>query len=87
MVPQEERLLSPRQAGRILGMSVYGVRHWLRSGHLPAVKLRTRWRIRQSDLDAFIAALPSFGPDVPHLPRGGEATAPPEPTTAGDTTP
>jgi excisionase family DNA binding protein len=69
MAPQEERLLNPREAGKILGMSVYAVRHWLRCGQLPAVKLRTRWKIRQSDLEAFIRELPSFGPAV--IPENG----------------
>lgn len=78
MIPIET-FLTPRQASGILGMKVQTVRHWLRTGRLPAVKMGFGWKIPQSKLRAYLDALPTFGPDV--TPENGtvdESTAPPD---------
>jgi excisionase family DNA binding protein len=50
-----ERLLTPEQAANQLGIAPRTLREWLRSGKLPGVKLGRLWRIREADLEAFIA--------------------------------
>jgi excisionase family DNA binding protein len=50
-----ERLLTPEEAANRLGIAPRTLREWLRSGKLPGVKLGRLWRIRETDLKAFIA--------------------------------
>ncbi len=50
-----ERLLTPEAAANRLGIAPRTLREWLRSGKLPGVKLGRLWRIRETDLKAFIA--------------------------------
>jgi excisionase family DNA binding protein len=53
-----DRLLTPEQVADRLSLSVLTVRAWLRSGRLPGVKPGGRvWRVRESDLDAYIRGL------------------------------
>ena len=52
-----EKLLSPEQVGEILGVSQKMVRDWLRAGRIKGVKLGRIWRVRESDLEAFIKSL------------------------------
>ena len=61
-----DRLLTKEQAAEILGMKPAAVAKCIERRQLPYVKMGRRVRIRESVLMAFIAALPSFGPDVPH---------------------
>jgi excisionase family DNA binding protein len=63
MIPMET-FITTRQASEILGMKITTVRLWLRKGQLPAVKMGRDWKIPASKLQAFMAALPAFGPDV-----------------------
>jgi excisionase family DNA binding protein len=53
----EERLLTPEQVSERLQLSEITILHWLRGKKLPGVKLGKRWRVRESDLRHFIAAL------------------------------
>jgi len=48
------RLLTPEEAADRLNVSPMTVRKWLRSGKLRGVKVSVLWRVRESDLDAFI---------------------------------
>jgi len=52
-----EKLLSPEQVAEILGVSQKMVRDWLRAGRIKGLKLGRIWRVRQSDLEAFIKSL------------------------------
>jgi len=54
-------MLTPPQVARRLGVAADKVRAWIRSGELPAMDVslrhglgRPRWRVTESDLDAFI---------------------------------
>lgn len=49
-----DRLLSPEQAGEILGITADTVRRLAKNRHLTSVKLGGRVRIRPGDLQAFI---------------------------------
>ncbi len=48
------RLLTPEEAADRLNVSPMTVRKWLCSGKLRGVKVSVLWRVRESDLDAFI---------------------------------
>jgi excisionase family DNA binding protein len=50
-----ERLLTPEAAANRLGIAPRTLREWLRSGKLPGVKLGRLWRVKETDLEAFIA--------------------------------
>ena len=56
-MPTAERCLSLREASERLSVSVKTVRRLIRDGDLPAVKVRSRLVIRESDLVAFISGL------------------------------
>lgn len=49
-----EKLYTPEQAGEILQVNSATVREWLKKGKLKGIKVEKLWRIRQSDLEAFL---------------------------------
>jgi excisionase family DNA binding protein len=51
-----EKLYTPEQAGEILQVNSATVREWLKKGKLKGIKVEKLWRIRQSDLEAFLMA-------------------------------
>jgi excisionase family DNA binding protein len=51
-----EELLSPQEAADRLGVSVYTVRRWIKEGKLRAFKPGKEYRVREADLEAFLAA-------------------------------
>ncbi len=53
-----EVLLTQTQVAEHLGLSLVTIGRWLRSGRLPGIKVGREWRIRESDLDAWISARP-----------------------------
>lgn len=48
-----EELLTLRQAAARVGLTDSALRHAIRRGRLPAVKLGRDWLVRPSDLDAY----------------------------------
>lgn len=51
-----DRLLTTNEAAVRLGVNPYTVREWLREGKITGYKIAwTRWRIKESDLEAFEA--------------------------------
>lgn len=58
--PTRNRLLTPEQAGKYLGIDPRTVTRWARAGYLPAHPLgegkRKFWRFYQHELDAWLAA-------------------------------
>lgn len=52
--PTIERLYTPEEAADTLRVKVRTVMEWLRQGKLRGVKLGRLWRIKESDLKAFI---------------------------------
>lgn len=56
----EETMLTPEEVAERLKVKPYTVREWLRLGKLKGIKLptgrRVVWRVRPSDLEAFLAA-------------------------------
>lgn len=61
--PTSDRLLNPQEVADRLGIKVRTVKEWMRQGKLPAVKVGERGllRLRESDLNAYIDALPKAG--------------------------
>jgi excisionase family DNA binding protein len=49
-----ERLLTPREAAKIVAVTPRTIKEWLRRGELAGIKIRHMWRIRASDLERFI---------------------------------
>lgn len=47
--PELPRLLSPEQLADRWGFPAQTLREWCRRGRIPAVKLGTSWRIRETD--------------------------------------
>jgi len=71
--PLPQRLLSPQEAARYLGLgSRWAVRRLVVNGELPVVKLAGKWRLDREDLDRLIAARKS-GVQEDDVRRGGVA--------------
>lgn len=51
-----EKLLTPEQVAEILTVTPNTIREWLKKGELKGLKIKNLWRIRQSELEAFIKA-------------------------------
>jgi len=49
-----ERLLTPKEAAKIMAVSPRTIKEWLRRGEIAGIKIRNLWRIRSSDLEKFI---------------------------------
>jgi excisionase family DNA binding protein len=56
MITTNEEFLSPEEVGDRLGVSVYTVRRWVKTGQLRAFKPGKEYRVRESDLEEFLAA-------------------------------
>ncbi|TFU14691.1 helix-turn-helix domain-containing protein [Thermus tengchongensis] len=48
-------LLTTEEVAKRLKISVFFVRRKIREGALPAIKLGKEWRVREEDLDLFLA--------------------------------
>jgi excisionase family DNA binding protein len=51
-----ENLLAPEEAAEKLGLHTETVRKWLREKRIGGVKVGRKWRVRESDLQRFVAA-------------------------------
>ncbi len=49
-----EKLYTPEMAADLLHVSTLTLKKWLRSGSLNGIKVGRQWRVRESDLKAFI---------------------------------
>jgi excisionase family DNA binding protein len=58
----EDRLFSIADVAERLGMSTYTIRDWIKAGRLKATRIGRFWRIRESDLEAFITNPPPLHP-------------------------
>ena len=54
----EERLFSVEEVAERLGMSRYTISDWIKTGRLTGVKIGKYWRVKERDLEAFIAHPP-----------------------------
>lgn len=60
----EDRLLTVPEAAERLRVSEWSIRRWLRSGRLKGVRIggsRAGWRVRESELEAFLKRLEEGG--------------------------
>lgn len=48
-----ERLISPEEAAKILGLHINTVRLWLRTGKIQGKKFGKVWRIKESEIMDF----------------------------------
>jgi len=51
-----ESLLTPERAAQLLAVRPKTIRDWLKRGRLKGVRAGRLWRIRERDLEAFLAA-------------------------------
>jgi excisionase family DNA binding protein len=78
VITATEEFLSPEEVGDRLGVSVYTVRRWIKTGRLRAFKPGKEYRIQESDLEEFLRArevrpkAPSRSPLEPSLLNGLE---------------
>lgn len=49
-----EKVYTPKAAAEALEVHEETIRQWLRSGKLGGVKVGRLWRVRESDLEAFL---------------------------------
>jgi len=49
-----EKLLTPKDVAEILSLSPVTIKKWLWQGKLKGIKVGSVWRIRESDLKAFL---------------------------------
>jgi excisionase family DNA binding protein len=49
-----EKYLSPEEIAEALGIVPATVREWLKKGELKGMKLGRLWRVKESDLEAFL---------------------------------
>jgi excisionase family DNA binding protein len=54
MPESQERLLSPNNVAERLNISPLTVRRWLKAGKMKGVRVGRLWRVRESDLEAFL---------------------------------
>jgi excisionase family DNA binding protein len=67
-----EKLYTPERAAEALMVSPKTVREWLRTGKLGGVKVGRLWRVRESDLEAFLGGGgQATGKEVPEITCGG----------------
>ena len=62
-------LLKPEEAAEMIGVSRAKLWQWIKSGRISSVKVDNMRRVRQEDIDAFMAALspsPSDSPSHAH---------------------
>ena len=50
----QDQLLTPEEAAARLKISRFTLGDWLRSGKIKGVKVGSLWRVRESDLEAFV---------------------------------
>ena len=66
-------LITPDDAGKLLGITGHTIRRWCKMGTLPAFKVGARLRISQADVVAQMKRIEVEG--KPTLPTRAEATA------------
>lgn len=53
-----EKIYTPRQIADMLHLNLKYVQRLCREGKIPSFRIENRYRIRESDLEAFIKSLP-----------------------------
>ena len=76
--PREHPLMTCEEAGAYLRLHPRTVGRLLKAGKLPGVKVGSQWRVRRTDLDAYLvghgvgpAAAPPEAPESRRGPTGG----------------
>jgi excisionase family DNA binding protein len=58
----EDRLFSVEETAERLGVSKYTISDWIKAGRLKGTKIGKFWRVKESDLQAFIDNPPPLQP-------------------------
>jgi excisionase family DNA binding protein len=64
----EERLFSVEDTAERLGVSKYTISDWIKAGRLKGTKIGKFWRVKESDLQAFLASPPPLERRRPRRP-------------------
>jgi excisionase family DNA binding protein len=78
----EARLFSVEDTAERLGVSKWTITDWIKAGRLKGIKIGKFWRVRESDLEAFLANPPPLKrvslavPQAQTPPANGTPTAP-----------
>jgi excisionase family DNA binding protein len=64
----EERLFSVEETAERLGVSKYTIADWIKAGRLKGTKIGKFWRVKASDLEAFLANPPPLERRRPRRP-------------------
>jgi excisionase family DNA binding protein len=51
---KEDKILNVEEIGKFFGVSNQTIWRWCKSGKIPAFKIGSQWKIRQSDLNKII---------------------------------
>lgn len=54
MIGKEDKIMGVKQLVKFFGVSDQTIWRWCKSGKLPAFKIGSQWKIRQSDLNRII---------------------------------
>jgi excisionase family DNA binding protein len=54
MLGKDDKILGVEQLAKFFGVSDQTIWRWCKSGKLPAFKIGSQWKIRQSDLNRII---------------------------------
>jgi excisionase family DNA binding protein len=85
----EERLFSVDDTAERLGVSKWTITDWIKAGRLKGIKIGKFWRVRESDLEAFLANPPPLKRVTLAVPQAqtppANGTSAPLPPTAVET--
>lgn len=65
---EPQSFLTPQEVSRLLRVSVYTVRRWIKEGDLPAYKVGRGWRISEVDLSFWLRQQRPIPAGMPQLP-------------------
>lgn len=50
----KDEFLTPKEVSQLLKVTHQAVIHWIKQGHLKAIKIGGQWRIRKADFEEFL---------------------------------
>jgi excisionase family DNA binding protein len=65
MTQKDDKILGVEELAKFFGVSDQTVWRWCKSGKIPAFKIGSQWKVRQSDLNRVINQKVKKNPDQP----------------------